>query len=570
MDLRVMHPAGAIRQLEVRSAAKPRSLSLELGLGLIVIALPLVFLPASMAPFVDVKLVVLSAGTLLLWTWKAEGPWAAGRSRLAVPAGVWVAAVAIAGVAGVDRWWSVMGPENIGNGLLLLGPSAVLLVIGTRIPDAIRVRIPLWLVGVSTAVAAISVASSLWPRLPLGDGIAMQLDESTLGHRVFVATFVAIGLVAAVGLPKLRSGYLVVVLILLSSALALSTKRVGWIALAAGLAIALWRTRLPRKRAVLILGVVAASLAAWTAADVVLAPSDSVSGARRFSELGVGSANSRLGAWSVLGHAWTDRPFLGWGPGNTLSAYVSAGTATQLDVERGYGDSHNILVEMAVTTGIVGLAAFLFLAGVATREMRRGAPSAGWALGTATALFVYHLVQPMNIVLTPLLFLMAGLACRQVTGATDGPPDHPTHPPRRLARPLVGLLLGAGLLVATASLASSVLERYGRTYASEWALRASLRVHPGRITAGEALAMSLALDARSGDAEAGAEARELIARVVRLHPWNPGVRLVAANVHTLMRDSAGAAEWMKRHFTRFPGDVRRPRRPASEPPSGPL
>ncbi|MDP8957360.1 MAG: O-antigen ligase family protein [Actinomycetota bacterium] len=567
MDLRVMHPTGAIPRVELRAGTESRSRALEIGLGLIVIIVPLAFLPMSMGPFLDVKVVVLLAGALVLWRWYPGG------SKLGVPAALWVGTVAVAGVFGVDRWWSVVGPENIGNGLLLLGPSALILVAATRVPEAFRLRIPLWLAGTSAIVASVALVSKVWPRLPIGEAFVLPLDGGTLIHPVFMATFVAVGIVAVVGLPTMSARILAPLLVLLSSAVALSTKRVGWVALAVGLALALWKTRPPRNRVVLVLGVVAATMTAWTAIDAVLTPSASLSGARRFGELGAGSSSSRVGAWTALSRGWGDRPVFGWGPGNTWSAYVAAGIPSQLRVERGYGDSHNIVIEMAVTTGIVGVGAFLLLAGFTIREMRKGSPPVGWAAGAAAALFVHHLIQPLNVVLTPLLFLTAGLACVPPAAAERrGGAAAGIRAPRvrRFARGFVGVLLGAGLLVAVAVLVSSVLERYGRTYASESALRTSLQVYPGRITAGEALAMSLALDARSGDAEAGVEAGELIARMVRLHPWNPGVRLVAADVHTLMRDPAGAAEWTKRHFARFPKDVSKPRRTGDEPPSGRL
>ncbi|HEX2173914.1 MAG TPA: O-antigen ligase family protein, partial [Dehalococcoidia bacterium] len=350
--------------------------------------------------------------------------------------------------------------------------------------------------------------------------------------------------------------WLVLVLVILASALAVSTKRVGWIAVAAGLAVALSRIRPPRKRVFVIVGAVTASLVAWTIVDQLLAPSTSLSGARRFGELGAGSANARIGAWKVLGRSWAERSALGWGPGNTWSAYVSAGTPSHLGVERGYGDSHNILVEMAVTTGAIGLAAFLLLASVATRQMWRGTRTLGWAFGAAAALFVHHLMQPMHVVLTPLMFLMAGLACRPAAPVAERLPAGAVVPPNRpYARTLIGISLVAGVVATSGSLVSSALERFGRTYASEPALRAALAVSPGRITAAEALATSLALDARSGDPAAGREAAELMGRTVGMHPWNPGVRLVAADVHTLMQDPAGAAEWTQRHFARFPGDL---------------
>src|SRR5918996_291656 len=122
---------------------------LELGLGLVIIAAPLAFLPASSAPFVDVKLVLVLAGALAVWVGRVTAS-----PRLALPAVAWVLTAGLAAVVGVDRWWSLVGPETTATGLVLLGASAFLLVAGTGVPDSVRKRIPAWLVGTSTAVAA--------------------------------------------------------------------------------------------------------------------------------------------------------------------------------------------------------------------------------------------------------------------------------------------------------------------------------------------------------------------------------------------------------------------------------
>ena len=50
-------------------ARNPRLL--ELGVGLIVVALPLAFLPMSATPFVDVKIAVLLLGCLFVWAGSA-------------------------------------------------------------------------------------------------------------------------------------------------------------------------------------------------------------------------------------------------------------------------------------------------------------------------------------------------------------------------------------------------------------------------------------------------------------------------------------------------------------------
>lgn len=528
----------------------------ELGLGLVVIAVPLAFLPASFAPFVDVKLVLVLAGALAVWAGSRT------RSPLALPAAAWVGTLAVAGLLGVDRWWSVTGPENTGNGLLLLGTSAFLLVAGASVPAPLRVRIPSWLVGTATAVAAVSIVYRFWPAVLDRVVPGLSFEGGTLGHPVFVAGLAATGVAAAVGLANRPRWLVGISVVILASALALSTKRVGWVALAVGLAVVLWRSRPPRRHAMLVVGAVAATLAAWTVVDAFVGPAASLSGARRFSQLATDSAQSRVTAWKVLGRGWSQRPAVGWGPGNTWPAYAASATPTDVEEgERGFRDAHNLLVEAAVTTGAAGLAALLTLGGLTMRQARKGSPAQGWAAGSATALGVVHLLQPLTISLTPLLFLLAGLACPAPPdddrAAHGGGPIEGRGLPglRRWGRAGGGMLLAAGLVLAVALLASSILEQYGRTYNSEWAFRQSLRLAPGRVTTAEALALSLALDGRSGDQGAAREAVALAERTVWLHPWNPRIRLIAADVHILLNDLAGARAWVERHMARFPREI---------------
>jgi hypothetical protein len=285
------------------SSTSPSSRRVELGLGLVVIAAPLAFLPASSAPFVDVKLVLILAGALAVWAGRVSVS-----SRLVLPAVGWVLTIALAGVVGVDRWWSVVGPEASATGLILLGASAFLLVAGTGVPNSVRRRIPAWLVGTSTAVAAVSILYRFWPEAVGHVVPELSFEGGTVGHPAFLAGLMATGLIAAVGLPNRAPRALVPILVVLSSALALSTKRVGWVALAVGFVVALWRTRMAWRRAFLIVGVVAATLVGWTAADTFLNPATPVSGAERFGELTTDSARARVASLGALGRAWSRRP----------------------------------------------------------------------------------------------------------------------------------------------------------------------------------------------------------------------------------------------------------------------
>jgi hypothetical protein len=221
----------------------------------------------------------------------------------------------------------------------------------------------------------------------------------------------------------------------------------------------------------------------------------------------------------------------------------------------------------------MGLVVLVLLIGLTVREMRKGAASTGWALGGAAALGVYHLLQPLNVLLTPLLFLLAGLASSsppddRAEMATDIPQD--ANGARALGlvvRTGLGVALAGALFLAVAVLGASVLEQYGQNYNSEWSLRTSLRLTPGRVTAAEALALRLALDGRAGNEAAAREAAELAEHTVLIHPWNPGVRLMAADVHILLNDPRTASVWIERHLARFPKDSI-PRSPGLPRPSG--
>jgi hypothetical protein len=386
----------------------------------------------------------------------------------------------------------------------------------------------------------------------------LSLEGGTLGEPVFLAALMAAGVAAAIGVERLPPPALAGILTLLTSALALTTKRVGWVALAAALAVALVRCRPARTRAVLIVGLVALTLATWTALDPYL-PTEEPSAARRFSQLSSGSAKARTDALAGLGRAWRERPVVGWGPGNTWSAHMTSARATELrHGERGVADAHNLLMESAVSTGVLGLAALVFLGAVTIKQIRKGPRAHGWAAGAAAALAVSHLLQPLNLSLTPLLFLLAGIATRSPPPVAE--PDDEPVPTRmtRMAGPFLratsGLLLAASLVVSLQLLAAAILEQHGRTYAAEWALRTSARIAPQRISGAEALAQHLAFDGRTGDAGAAREAVSLATRTVRQHPWNPGVRLALADVYLMLRDPERARVWIERQRALFPGD----------------
>ena len=76
---------------------------------------------------------------------------------------------------------------------------------------------------------------------------------------------------------------------------------------------------------------------------------------------------------------------------------------------------------------------------------------------------------------------------------------------------------------------------------------------PWRLTAHEALELSLAVDGRAGDETAAAEAREVVDGVVE-PPAQPGVRLLAADVELLLRNFPATQAWIRDQLATFPYD----------------
>src|SRR6185436_20904881 len=95
--------------------------------------------------------------------------------------------------------------------------------------------------------------------------------------------------------------------------------------------------------------------------------------------------------------ATLDRPLLGWGPGNTWSAYLTHASAHDVELaQRGIDDPHDLLLGALVTSGLLGFVAFLGLIVLVVIRARRAPPALGWAVGVAGALFVFHLLQPVS------------------------------------------------------------------------------------------------------------------------------------------------------------------------------
>ena len=521
--------------------------ALDLGCFLLLVGMPLAFSPFSAGPFADVKLVLLAAGTFCIWLSGLPVD-----RRLTWPALVWVLVTAVAVVAGVDPTRSMTASTTGGGGgLLLTGCCAYLVAVGPSIPSRLLPRIRNWIGWTAVVVALVQVANVLWPT-QLADIAHVSFVGSTFGNQIFASAFVAVGLVAVVANERLPIGVRLAVSAILAFGLSAAGERSSALLPILGLAIAFARSRVPIGRAALLLGWVVAMFVVWQVIETALPAKDVNSATGQFQSIQTDAA--RVVMWRVSAHGWLERPILGWGPNTTQSAYLH--TATIGDVNRagrGWADAHDLFLETAVTTGALGLLALLWLTWRVVGRATRAPIDRGWILAAAAVLAAFAVVEPLNLVLTPLLFLFAGIAAGRGTQQVDLPP--PAERRSGAGRIAAGVAFGLAVVVTLVMLAAATLERWGTAYGETWAYRDALRLEPWRLSASEALAKRLAFDGRNGNAAAADEARTIITSAVADHPWEANVRLFAGEDETVLGDAAAAQHWYRAHLARFPGDV---------------
>ncbi|HMD46718.1 MAG TPA: O-antigen ligase family protein [Acidimicrobiales bacterium] len=136
-----------------------------------------------------------------------------------------------------------------------------------------------------------------------------------------------------------------------------------------------------------------------------------------------GTYGQRFGAWASALHAIAHRPLIGYGPGqfrSATSAYYSY-AAWRIEPGSQFSDAHNIFLQYATTTGLLGLAALVVWLVFAFGHRR------GRLVGFALILLVSELVEPVNAVITPLAFMALGAAALSMR---DGAPPPGTRAPR--------------------------------------------------------------------------------------------------------------------------------------------
>ncbi|MDD5628758.1 MAG: O-antigen ligase family protein [Elusimicrobia bacterium] len=514
------------------------NLLLPAGLWLIAAGVPLVWSLGLYAALTLPKLALVAAGLLVcsvgaLWSWR-RGTFApeATPYDAALLAGAVVLAASTC--ASQDRGLSLIGNYNYyawGAWPMAMFGAVCLFAYWGLAPAERRQR-ALQAVLASLALAglyAILQASGVEPFPGIGavlHGRAVSTMGSPVSLGACMALAVPLGLHWALGTRGQKAfGWVCLVLIL--GGLYASISRAAWIAAAlSGLAYlvltrrldGLWRSR------------------GRAAAAAVLCLALGAGVAHRLATRGVRSAYdaARVDVWRAAWTSWREHPWLGSGPDTfelgfrrhkSMDYYKGAG-ATEFQQ-----NAHNDILQVLVTTGLVGLAAYLWLLaalGLAAWRVMRGEaePRRGEAAALACgllALFVNMKFNPVPLEALSLAALFAGMLGRGAGGAA---------PQRRGAWLLWAL---AALMAVSVFLAvrlweadrdyrkGIILGRAGRPELAMASYQSALRLHPGELT--YAVAYINFLSARAAQAPAGPLRRELHDReaeiglsAVRRHP----------------------------------------------------
>lgn len=200
---------------------------------------------------------------------------------------------------------------------------------------------------------------------------------------------------------------------LLGAALIMSWSRGAWLGAIAALAVMV--VFAPRRRIVGLAALIAVGLIGWVASATHFLPASLVARLSDFGEytqvydvrgVDITDANfavlDRLAHWGAAADMLRDHPWLGVGLGNYEPVYPAY---ARLNWPFALGHAHNIYLNFAAETGLIGLAAYLvFWAAVIGLTLRALGRTRGWArglilglLGVWVHLSVHNLVDNLYV-----------------------------------------------------------------------------------------------------------------------------------------------------------------------------
>jgi O-antigen ligase len=457
-----------------------------------VVLTPVVFDLGTVKPFDLVK-----ATTILFFGWLALGTWAAlvlrrrarpRRFTMAYFAAAFLLVNTVGAIFSSTKYTSLFGWYGRYSGLIEIAVLiGIFYVVGCVYRER-RDKLP----EIITAIAIGSVAVNLYILMqragldpirwaqPAG-GVPGQPYFGTMGNANFAGGFLAVTAPCLYyAFQRYRAMWqraLVGVWALgLLSALWFTSARNGMFALGAALLLVLYvhRARVPT---ILKAGFAVAVIVAVVLAFIVVVHPGAKkppAALRRVDVLRSKTIEVRVAWWKAGLRMFTHRPIIGWGPETYVTHYQRFLTAKDAKL----GDSetadkpHNVYVEHAAHTGVLGLVAYLGLIVVALRRglrrLRDGPPDERVLGTTLLALLAAYLGQAFFSIDVMAIALLGWVILGAVAAWADPADDSGARPPGREDAPAgrraaAGAVTLVGVLLAAVSTAPLKAEHEAKT-----------------------------------------------------------------------------------------------------------
>lgn len=327
---------------------------------------------------------------------------------LLVPALCFLGVFALSALLSKDAWHSLVGDRH--DGLLTLGVGVLLFYATARCLDS-WVRVRVFLVAVATTATIISAYGisqkfgldpvSGWD-IPWPDGALRAF--STLGNPLQLASYLTLAMGATVALYFLsdvrwEKALWVAVLALIGACWLYARARGAMLGVGVALPILLWLShrRMGMVRPLLVpLGVLVVAM--LVATMVVASPTLGSPGGERNSQEKSLSVLVRLQIWRDTVPMILERPLIGHGPDNFAApfekyegedlkeALLNPATGKPDTVDK----AHNELLQITATTGLLGLAGYLW---ILVSYFRRSYRSGGWPLVALSGGVLAYILQ---------------------------------------------------------------------------------------------------------------------------------------------------------------------------------
>ncbi|MGZ6975409.1 MAG: O-antigen ligase family protein [Acidimicrobiia bacterium] len=430
----------------------PNISAVELLILGFVFLLPIACSPKVFASFITPKaaLALVVVGPALVSLVLA----AIARDRPAILGGLFLGACVASTLWADVPTMAFFGSYRSPDGLVFIALLVGVWSLGRRLgPEARRLLVPV-IVAAATICAAVGC---LQVYVDLGAGWLEPFQDRAVGlmsnpvHLAGLCTGAGF-LAAFASLSGRRRWIWLVALVPLAAATQLSGSRIGIVALVVGVLYLVFRHRRAALPALLVV------VAAVAFTIMVPAQSYAASSTRLAEGASDGGLSSRLNVWSSALDAVVERPLLGYGPARFTSA---TGPRTDLAAARYtggdllYGDAHNVFIEYLTTTGLIGFG--LGLAWIIAASRRARGPLVGFCLVVLASM----LFEPQFVGLTPIVLLALGAAGPPLARLPETPGWSAVGrgaATASLLLALIGIALGAALLVGDAKYASAVFD----------------------------------------------------------------------------------------------------------------